>query len=146
MKIILIAFVAFLAGIFLSAHIFKRTSNRLRQKAKNARENSGAATKKKVETTKKVIWICLANGFSWVWCSYILAILDKVQIAESLSQVAVTEIIGVVLAYSVKSGVENLSKNNRWPDKSDTGNSDNYPENGCAGPEPERAEPTDVGI
>ena len=39
------------------------------------------------------------------------------QIAESLSQVAVTEIIGVVLAYCIKSAVENLSKNNRWPDK-----------------------------
>lgn len=67
--------------------------------------------------TKKVIWVCLINGFAWVWCSYILAYLDKMQIAESLSQVAVTEIIGVVLAYCIKSAVENLSKNNRWPDK-----------------------------
>lgn len=64
-----------------------------------------------------VVWICLANGFAWVWCSYILAALDKMQIAESLSQVAVTEIIGVVLAYAIKSAVENLSKNNHWPDK-----------------------------
>lgn len=30
---------------------------------------------------------------------------------------AVTEIIGVVLAYAIKSAVENLSKNNHWPDK-----------------------------
>ena len=44
--------------------------------------------------------------------------MDKPQIAESLSQVAVTEIIGVVLAYAIKSAMENLSKNNRWPDKS----------------------------
>lgn len=73
--------------------------------------------KQKAETTKKVIWVCLINGFAWVWCSYILAYLDKMQIAESLSQVAVTEIIGVVLAYCIKSAVENLSKNNRWPDK-----------------------------
>ena len=51
-----------------------------------------------------------------MWCSYLLAWLDKMQIAESLSQVAVTEIIGVVLAYAIKSTVENLSKNNRWPD------------------------------
>lgn len=73
--------------------------------------------KQKAETTKKVIWVCLINGFAWVWCSYILAYLDKMQIAESLSQVAVTEIIGVVLAYCIKSAVENLSKNNRWPDR-----------------------------
>lgn len=66
---------------------------------------------------KKVVWVCLGNGFAWVWCSYILAYLDKMQIAESLSQVAVTEIIGVVLAYAIKSLVENLSKNNNWPDK-----------------------------
>lgn len=71
----------------------------------------------KFETTKLVIWVSLINGFAWVWCSYVLAYLDKVQIAESLSQVAVTEIIGVVLAYCIKSAVENLSKNNRWPDK-----------------------------
>ena len=30
---------------------------------------------------------------------------------------AITEIIGVVLAYCIKSAVENLSKNNHWPDK-----------------------------
>lgn len=68
-------------------------------------------------TMKKIIWVCLINGFAWVWCSYILAAMDKVQIAESLSQVAVTEIIGVVLAYAIKSVLENLSKNNNWPDK-----------------------------
>ena len=43
--------------------------------------------------------------------------MGKEQIAESLSQVALTEIIGVVLVYAIKSGVENLSKNNSWPDK-----------------------------
>ena len=74
----------------------------------------------KPETTKRIIWACLLNGFAWVWCSYLLAYLDRMQIAESLSQVAVTEIIGVVLAYCVKSAVENLSKNNRWPDRDGT--------------------------
>ena len=76
--------------------------------------------RKKPETMKRIIWVCLLNGIAWVWCSYILAWMDKVQIAESLSQVAVTEIIGVVLAYALKSAVENLSKYNRWPDRSGT--------------------------
>lgn len=80
-------------------------------------KKSRKTKKQKMETTKKVVWVCLINGFAWVWCSYILAYLDKPQIAESLSQVAVTEIIGVVLSYCIKSAVENLSKNNRWPDK-----------------------------
>lgn len=68
-------------------------------------------------TTKRIVWICLLNGFAWVWCSYILAWLGKYQIAESLSQVAITEIIGVVLVYCLKSVLENLSMNNNWPDK-----------------------------
>ena len=66
---------------------------------------------------KVIVLFCLANGIAWVWCSYILAWMGKEQIAESLSQVALTEIIGVVLVYAIKSGVENLSKNNSWPDK-----------------------------
>lgn len=74
--------------------------------------------KEVMPTTKKIVWIALANGFAWVWCSYILAFLGKEQIAESLSQVAVTEIIGVVLVYCIKSLFENLSQNNKWPDKS----------------------------
>ena len=72
---------------------------------------------KKWTTMKIIVLLCLLNGFAWVWCSYILAWMGKEQIAESLSQVALTEIIGVVLVYAVKSIFENLSKNNSWPDK-----------------------------
>lgn len=72
---------------------------------------------KKWTTMKVIVMVCLINGIAWVWCSYILAWLGKEQIAESLSQVALTEIIGVVLVYAAKSVFENLSKNNSWPDK-----------------------------
>ena len=71
----------------------------------------------KKTTTKKVVWVCLTNGCLWVWCSYLLAYLGRTEIAESLSQVAITEIIGVVLIYCLKSLFENLSMNNTWPDK-----------------------------
>lgn len=74
-------------------------------------------SKKKATTMKVIVWVCLLNGVAWVWTSYALAWLGKEQIAESLSQVALTEIIGVVLVYALKSLVENLSKNNSWPDK-----------------------------
>jgi cytosine/uracil/thiamine/allantoin permease len=84
---------------------------------KQAKKKPAAKKKRQRETGKTVVWVCLLNGFAWVWCSYALAFLDKTQIAESLSQVAVTEIIGVVLVYCLKSTVENLSKNNAWPDK-----------------------------
>ena len=66
--------------------------------------------KRKITTTKKILWISLANGILWVWCSYVLAFVGMFQdnytgasIAESLSSVAVTEIIGVVLVYCLKS-------------------------------------------
>lgn len=68
-------------------------------------------------TTKSIVWLCLINGCGWVWCSYILAWFGRTEIAESLSKVAITEIIGVVLVYCLKSLFENISKNNRWPDK-----------------------------
>lgn len=68
-------------------------------------------------TTKKVLWFCLINAVAWVWCSYILAFMGKYQIAESLSQTALTVIVATVLGYYAKSGTENLSINNEWPDK-----------------------------
>lgn len=60
----------------------------------------------KSTTTKKIIWFCLINGAGWVWCSYLLAYLGRAEIAEILSRTAVTEIIGVVLAYCLKSLLE----------------------------------------
>lgn len=66
---------------------------------------------------KIIVFVCLANGIAWVWCSYILAFLGHDTIAESLSQVALAEIIGVVVTYAIKSILENLSKHNQWPDK-----------------------------
>lgn len=73
--------------------------------------------KKQTATSKRLAWFCLMNGVAWVWCSYLLAYLGRTQIAESLSKIAITEIIGVILVYCVKSLFENLSKNNDWPDK-----------------------------
>ena len=114
---ILLAVLAFFAGALVSFLVFRGTVERLRRRVKSLRAGGKREERKRTETMKKVVWVCLGNGFAWVWCSYILAYLDKMQIAESLSQVAVTEIIGVVLAYAIKSAVENLSKNNNWPDK-----------------------------
>ena len=71
----------------------------------------------RTEPMKAAVWLCLFNGCAWVWCSYLLAYLGREQIAEQLSGKAVTEIIAVILAYAIKSLVENLSKNNNWPDK-----------------------------
>lgn len=72
---------------------------------------------KEQTNTEKIVWSCLRHGFLWVDCSFILAFLEKNDIAEELSTTAVTAIIGVVLIYALKEGVANLSKNNSWPDK-----------------------------
>jgi len=78
----------------------------------------------KTTTTKLIVFLCLLNGFAWVWCSYLLAWCGRAEIAENLSKVAITEIIGVVLVYCVKSLFENISKNNNWPDKPKNNNQD----------------------
>ena len=95
----LLAALTLLGVIFLGGMLYMRTK------------------RAKTETMKAVVWFCLCNGCAWVWCSYLLAYLGRAEIAESLSQVALTEIVAVVLAYAIKSVVENLSKNNNWPDK-----------------------------
>ena len=140
MKTFLMCAAALLLGFIFRYLYCRHTITRLRRRVRALRPNGSREERKRMETTKKVIWVCLINGFAWVWCSYVLAYLDKMQIAESLSQVAVTEIIGVVLAYCIKSAVENLSKNNHWPDKHGTTETD-----GSTGPEPEREEPQDIG-
>jgi ABC-type transport system involved in cytochrome bd biosynthesis fused ATPase/permease subunit len=63
-----------------------------------------------------VAWL-LVNGTVWIYLSYALAYLGRGQIAETLSKTVVVEVIGVMVVYSLKALVENLSKNNQWPDR-----------------------------
>ena len=60
--------------------------------------------------TKIAVAAVLINACGWVWCSYVPAYLGRFEIAESLSQTAVTAILGVFISYAVKSGVENLNR------------------------------------
>lgn len=101
-------------GIVSSAGTIRHLRRRVKELRAIIREGTGPV---KPETMKRVVWACVGNGFAWVWCSYILAALDKPQIAEELSKVALAEIVAPVVVYAIKSVVENLSKNNRWPDK-----------------------------
>ena len=67
--------------------------------------------KPKVDSfTKVIVLILLINAIAWVWCSYGLAFLGRYEIAESLSQTAMTTILGTVIAYCTKSTVENVNK------------------------------------
>lgn len=118
MKICIIFVCAVVLGVALGLALCGVSVRRLWKKNRELRAIiKGDAKPRKRETMKVIVWACVLNGFAWIWCSYILAALDKAQIAETLSTAAVTEIIGAVLAYALKSLVENLSKNNHWPDK-----------------------------
>lgn len=114
MKTVLIVGAAFLVGAAFGFFLNLRTIVVLHRRIRVLQLEQD---KTHMETMKRVVWACVINGFAWVWCSYVLAALDKPQIAEELSKVALAEIIVPVAVYALKSVVENLSKNNRWPDK-----------------------------
>lgn len=116
MKTIMLIAGALVVGFALGVVCCAAKMDRLRRQV---RELRAGIDKVPAETMKRVVWVCVINGFAWVWCSYILAALDRMQIAEELSKVTLIEIIVPVAVYALKSVVENLSKNNRWPDKGD---------------------------
>ena len=60
--------------------------------------------------TKVIVLIIVLNAVLWVWCSYFLAYLGRCEIAQSLSQTAITTILGTVITYCFKSLVENVNK------------------------------------
>ncbi len=138
MAVIFIAAGAGLAlGFVLGLALCWADGRRLRRRVKELRAELAGQGLQKPETMKRVVWACVVNGFAWVWCSYILAALDKPQIAEELSKVALAEIVVPVAVYALKSGVENLSKNNHWPDRDggegETQENQEPPEGGAAG-------------
>ena len=61
--------------------------------------------------TKRITTFIIFNAIAWVWCSYILAWCGRYEIAQGLSQTALTAILGVVITNGVKSTTENVSKN-----------------------------------
>ena len=60
---------------------------------------------------KRINTVIILNAIAWVWCSYILAWCGRYEIAQQLSQTALTAILGVVITYGLKSVTENVSKN-----------------------------------
>ena len=74
---------------------------------------------RKPEFSKFWVGFLMFNSTVWIYMSYALAYLGREEIAETLSKTIVTEVLGVFAAYSIKALFENLSKNNKWPDKDD---------------------------
>ena len=63
-----------------------------------------------------VSWL-IVNGTCALWGVLYLAAVGAEQIAETLGRYVVTELLGTVGFALAKATVENLSKNNSWPDK-----------------------------
>lgn len=76
-------------------------------------------------TSKQLVWVYTLNGIAWIWCSYILAFMDKFQIAETLSGNVCTVVIGQIGFYLVTKTFENVFKYNdvfRTKNQSSNGN------------------------
>ena len=79
--------------------------------------------KRRLQTfSHRIVAFFAINSAIWIHESYILALLGREQIAETLSKAVVVEIVAVILIYSLKALFENISKNTDWPRK-------NIPEN-----------------
>lgn len=65
-----------------------------------------------MSTTKQLVWLFSINGILWIWCSYVLAFMDKIQIAESLSSNVCTVVIGQMAMYLLTKTVENVFRYN----------------------------------
>ena len=63
-----------------------------------------------------VAWL-IVNGTCVMWGVLYLAATGAQQIAETLGRYVVTELLGTAGFALAKNTVENLSKNNSWPDK-----------------------------
>ena len=89
--------VAFTAILYLMAFVFCRIY------AKRKKKKPG---KKYVTYTKRWLTFILINGVVWVYLSYVLAFMDRPQIAETLSTQAVISIIATMIGYFAKSAFE----------------------------------------
>lgn len=67
---------------------------------------------KTISTAKRLMWILTINAILWIWCSYVLAWFDKVQIAESLSSNVCNVVIGTVIAFLVTQSVSAIFRYN----------------------------------
>ena len=74
------------------------------------RKNAFAKTLQ--STSKQLIWLFSINGILWIWCSYALAFMDKMQIAESLSSNVCTVVLGQMGMYLITKTLENCFKYN----------------------------------
>ncbi len=103
---LLVIGIIFLAGVGAILQYFDGGKGKFAKK-REAKNSAPTQKKKKYVTfTKRKFDIILYHGIFWVDLSYVLAFMDKEQIAEALSVQAITSIIGAFAAYCIKSAFE----------------------------------------
>ncbi len=73
--------------------------------------------KEKLGKSEIIVFILMYVGFLMIAASYYLAYIGSDETGISLAKVGVTEMIAPPAILLIKAVVENLSKNNSWPDK-----------------------------
>ena len=66
MKYVWVVMAAFFFGLGAGLLLCNSTISHLHRRLRALRLNGDQG--KKTETMKKVVWICLGNGFAWIWC------------------------------------------------------------------------------
>jgi len=74
-------------------------------------------TRRKLFFTDLLAIIIILNSIAWVWCSYLLAFIRRVDTVSTVSGYVVMDVIVIFATIAAKAFGENLSKNNEWPDK-----------------------------
>lgn len=98
-----IAFIlVWLLGIYYATKLFCCFA----AKGKKSQEKKKPEKKRYITYTKRWFNIILSHAIIWVDLSYVLAFMDKAQIAETLSEQAVGTIIGAFVTYCLKSAYE----------------------------------------
>lgn len=99
-------------GIFKSIKQHHDSYKRKMRRRKNAKKKKKLQNIDGGSYTKNIVSFILYNSVIWVYLTYILAFMDKHEIAEQLSIVIVKVIIYTVLSYLIKALVENVFKFN----------------------------------
>ena len=97
----------------------EKKEQKLQVKAENKEYRKRAFRNTLASTSKQLLWMFSINGVLWIWCSYVLAFMDKVQIAESLSSNVCTVVLGQIGFYLISKTTENIFKYNefKWKHK-----------------------------
>jgi hypothetical protein len=87
---------------------FKTIVRRIKSYISKIISTRSAETEK--EYSKRTMNWVLKHCIFMMWCSYVLALLDRVAIAESLSETIAKVIVGTVISYFASKTFENVNK------------------------------------